>query len=75
MKTPKKMNPEQPTWGQLVKHLFAVIRWRVSPKKWIGKRFYLAGKMRTVISETYDHVFVSGMQNPIRKDSRYFYKK
>lgn len=69
------INPEQVTWSELFNHLFSVFRWRISPKKWIGKRFYISGKMRTVITETYDHVFVSGMNNPIRKESRYFNKK
>jgi hypothetical protein len=68
------INPEQKTYSQLFRHLFDVIRWNFSPKQWIGKRFYMMGKMRTVTGETYDHVFLKGLANPVRKDSRYFQK-
>jgi hypothetical protein len=74
-KPARKLNPEQPTWAQLFTHLFDVIKWKFSPKKWIGKRFYILGKTRSVTGETYDHVFVKGLSNPIRKDHRYFYSR
>jgi hypothetical protein len=57
--------------GAIIARLWNIIKWRVSGEKWIGKRVYCAGKMRTVIGETYDFIFLKGLQNPIRKDSRY----
>lgn len=54
-----------------LKRLLKVIRWRFSAKKWKNQRIYINGKMRPVIAETFDFIFVKGIKHGIRKDSRY----
>jgi hypothetical protein len=52
-------------------YLVAVLKWRLSPKKWKGKRIFIQGKMRYVTGEKFDIIFVKGIRHAIRKDNRY----
>jgi hypothetical protein len=65
-----EVKPE-PTLKQMIFRLFKIIRWRLSSKKWIGKRIYIAGKMRAVIGETFETIHVKGLSHELKKDSRY----
>ena len=56
---------------QAVVHLYSVIKWRFKKKEYIGRRVYIAGKVRPVIAENYDSIFVKGLSHAISKDNRY----
>ena len=62
------------TFGLAIRRLFAILKWKFQPKKWIGTRIFIYGKMRPVTGETFDYIFVKGLSHEIRKDSRYFKK-
>lgn len=71
----KPRNIETPlTFSMAIRRLIAVVKWKFSPKKWIGKRIFIYGKMRPVTGETFDYIFVKGLSHEIRKESRYLKK-
>ena len=62
------------TFGMAIRRLFAVLKWQFSPKKYIGTRIFIYGKMRPVTGETFDYIFVKGLSHEIRKESCYLKK-
>ncbi len=62
------------TFGEICGYLWDVLKWRLSKPKYIGTRIFIAGKMRTVTSESFDSISVKGLSHQIRKNSRYLKK-
>jgi hypothetical protein len=52
---------------EALQYLIAVIRWRFSPKKWIGYSVYINGRCRNVIGETFGTIIINGIKRPVQK--------
>ena len=56
---------------EALKYLFAVIRWRFSPKKFLGRRVFVKGKHRRIIGESYRFFMVEGFPNKLFEKQQY----
>ena len=49
-------------------YLIDLLRWRFSPKEWIGKSVYINGRCRNVVYEGHLFIVVEGIKMTIAKN-------